>query len=75
VNSAATESLLIFLGLARHVLGLVADGRRRRLDYPEPRRLLGNTGVIFEDLKDGLTKPLAGMALPFRRRCSASPDR
>jgi hypothetical protein len=58
-------SLLVFLGLLGTFWGLlqtvsaVAD-TIRGLDVSS-----GNTGVIFEDLKAGLAKPLGGMGVAF----------
>jgi hypothetical protein len=58
-------SLLIFLGLLGTFWGLLQTvtavaGTISGLDISS-----ANTGVIFEDLKDGLTKPLAGMGIAF----------
>jgi hypothetical protein len=58
-------SLLIFLGLLGTFWGLLQTvtavaGTIQALDVSS-----ANTGVIFEDLKEGLTEPLAGMGIAF----------
>lgn len=58
-------SLLIFLGLLGTFWGLLQTvaavaGTIQNLDVSS-----GNTGVIFEDLKAGLTEPLGGMGTAF----------
>ena len=58
-------SLLIFLGLLGTFWGLLQTvgavaSTIQGLDVSS-----ADTGVIFEDLKDGLTKPLAGMGIAF----------
>jgi len=58
-------SLLIFLGLLGTFWGLLQTVTAVASTIQNLDVSSSNTGVIFEDLKDGLTKPLSGMGIAF----------
>ncbi len=58
-------SLLIFLGLLGTFWGLLQTVTAVASTIQGLDVSSANTGVIFEDLKDGLSKPLAGMGVAF----------
>src|SRR6185369_15892832 len=58
-------SLLIFLGLLGTFWGLLQTVTAVASTIQNLDISSANSGVIFEDLKDGLTKPLAGMGIAF----------
>jgi hypothetical protein len=58
-------SLLIFLGLLGTFWGLLQTVTAVASTIQNLDVSSANSGVIFEDLKDGLTKPLSGMGIAF----------
>jgi hypothetical protein len=58
-------SLLIFLGLLGTFWGLLQTVTAVAATIQSLDVAANNTGVIFEDLKQGLSEPLAGMGIAF----------
>src|SRR5688572_5208675 len=58
-------SLLIFLGLLGTFWGLLQTVTAVASTIQSLDVSSSNTGVIFEDLKEGLSQPLAGMGIAF----------